>query len=236
MWSVVRILIFAAILAAVNFPIIYFAIYSAMRRRKLRREMAARTSGEVMEERERFASVPVRARCKYYEYLREEVVREDELTHQRLTWLIAFQGFMINAVAVLIGFAWPEGAGVGSIIVIRKVSLAAIPVIGLLFGYLAYAGIIASRLSLTEVKFQWEQRNAVWQMYPDSVPQAYGQKLAFMLGRRYAVYVSLMFIFMWQVYLAVYLATEWRLLGAVLKTLWSTLIWLLGFSVTPISN
>jgi hypothetical protein len=39
---------------------------------------------------------------EYYKFLRREIKREDKLTHQRITWSMQFQGFLVAAMAVLI--------------------------------------------------------------------------------------------------------------------------------------
>lgn len=169
--------------------------------------------------------VDIASRFNYYRFLREEIKREDEITHQRLTWMITFQGFMISAVTVLISFAWPNCSvgqictDIDSVIGIRKISLGAIPIIGLAFGHIAHMGIIASRRSISASKYAWELRNKQWKLYPHYVPQTYGRGGHYKGGALYPVYISLMFIFMWQIYFAVYMSYEQTFWIEIMKNL-----------------
>lgn len=83
------------------------------------------------------------SRIKYYDYLREEIKREDEITHQRLTWSITFQGFLINALAIMLVFTW-ENVPI-EVFFLRKTALYALGLIGIIFGISSFNGVIASK-------------------------------------------------------------------------------------------
>ncbi|MDQ0512271.1 hypothetical protein [Ancylobacter amanitiformis] len=134
----------------------------------------------------------------YYDYVRDEIEHEDNITNQRLTWAITFQGFLIGAIGVLVGFNWTGG---DAVIALRKVILAVLPVMGISFGIIALGGIWASRKAIEKVKEDWEERNNVWGLYPNRVPQAYGQGSAFNVGTGYAVWIAKLFIVTWLVIL-----------------------------------
>lgn len=68
----------------------------------------------------------------YYEVLREEIKREDTITHQRITWSITFQGFLISASALLLVFGWPgDGSEYLDIEILRRLSIFGIGILGL---------------------------------------------------------------------------------------------------------
>lgn len=169
------------------------------------------------------------AQYKYYQFLREEIGREDNLTNQRLTWALSFQGFLISAVTILISFAWPSsgtGAALNAseITVMRRVSVVALPLVGLAFGHIAFVGILASRQSLASVKRHWEERNRIWGLFPDKVPQAFGQRSTFSAGSLYPLGLSLLFIVMWQIFLVIYVYVELNFWNGLLEDVWQDIL------------
>ena len=140
----------------------------------------------------------------YYEYLRDEIRREDEITHQRLTWSITFQGFLVNALAVLIALSGEMSI---SAFYMRILALIAISVIGLHIAFISLVGVKSSRNSIKIAKKAWEARNSVWRMYPNKVPQAYGQLNSFHGGSFYSLAMPYLFISMWVAFLIMYINT-----------------------------
>lgn len=139
---------------------------------------------------------------KYYQYLREEIEREDNITNQRLTWTITFQGFLINAMAFLFVFFWDTSIG---IYFVRKLALIAIGFIGLQIGFITYIGVMASRDSIRRAKINWTWRDEIWKLYPNSVPQTFGQGNTFHGGTIHAERIPRLFIWMWSAYLIGYI-------------------------------
>lgn len=148
-----------------------------------------------------YRSIGQKERFKYYEYLREEVDREDEIQNQRVMWCVTFQGFLISGLAVLLVFPWDVPP---DILLLRRLAIFGVGTFGLLLALAALMGIIASRFSIDSVRAQWEDRNAIWKLFPHLVPQAYGQKGAFRGGRLYALFLPLIFIFMWVALIGIY--------------------------------
>lgn len=139
---------------------------------------------------------------EYYKSLRDEIKREDEITHQRLTWSITFQGFLVNALALLIILSGEMSI---SNFYIRKLALFAISLIGLHIGFITLIGIKASRNSINTAKKAWEERNAVWRIFPNKAPQAYGQLNSFHGGSFYSEAIPYVFIVMWVAFIAIYI-------------------------------
>lgn len=149
-----------------------------------------------------YSSFSQESRETYYKYVREEIRREDEITHHRLTWAITFQGFLVNALGIMIVFTWADMPV--EVFFLRKLALLAIGIIGLVFGILAFNGVIASRNSIDDVKLDWERRNQSWQLQPHRVPQTFGQGGRFRGGTLYAVCVPVSFAVVWSIYLLTY--------------------------------
>lgn len=183
-------------LALCNFLILALAIYLFIKNRYYHRNIK-HLNKKILENERKIISqadpgyIDV---VQYYTFVRDEIKHEDDITNQRLTWAITFQGFLIAAIGTLIGFVWSGG---DAIIALRKVTLAVLPCIGIVFGIIAYNGIWASRTAIQAVKDGWEIRNGVWNLYPDHVPQAFGQGDAFRSGTGYAVSIARMFILIW---------------------------------------
>lgn len=140
---------------------------------------------------------------EYYKFLREEIKREDEITHQRLTWGITFQGFLISAVAAMLVFSWKDST-IG-IFYMRKITILATGIVGLFISYFVYHGVLASRNSIRNVVEQWNAVNLKWLLYPYEVPQAFGQEDEFNSGTKYAERVPYFFAIMWFLFVSSYI-------------------------------
>jgi len=138
---------------------------------------------------------------KYYDYFRDEIKREDEITHQRVTWTTTFQGFIISAMTLLLILDWD---GTRKIVPLGRLSLFAIGIMGVSIGLVSFMGILASRRSTTDAIAAWGRRNAQWGLYSRYVPQAHGQQSAFAGGHTFAVLMPALFILMWTLFLAGY--------------------------------
>ncbi len=137
-------------------------------------------------------------RMRYYKFFRDEIRREDEITHQRLTWGLTFQGFAISAMAILLNAKEESG---GWLSLLRLLALCAVGVIGLAMAVSTYVGVWASRESIKNCVQKWNNRNKVWNLYPGLLPQPVGQIHAFFAGQEYAVNIPRIFIFSWGAYL-----------------------------------
>lgn len=138
---------------------------------------------------------------KYYDYFRDEIKREDEITHQRVTWTTTFQGFIISAMTLLLILDWD---GTRKIVPLGRISLFAIGIMGASVGLVSFMGILASRRSTMDAIAAWDRRNAQWGLFPKHVPQAHGQQSAFTGGHTFAVLMPALFIVMWTLFLTGY--------------------------------
>ncbi len=88
-----------------------------------------------------------------YNAVRAQIVHEDNLNTQRLTWLVASQSFLFTAFAILVNAPmtskWP-------ILTLKQEQVfQLIPIVGFASGLLIYLGIIASLVSMARLRAHW---------------------------------------------------------------------------------
>lgn len=146
------------------------------------------------------------ARIKYYEFLRDEIKREDDITNQRLTWAMAIQGFLIGSITANLSFGWDLNAKIPLAIIFSKYALfLVIGLSGFTFAFITYLGVLGARRSIDYTKTLWEERNDAWALYPDYVPQPCGREKAFTFGRYYALGIPVAFMIMWLTEIVIFL-------------------------------
>lgn len=139
---------------------------------------------------------------KYYDYVRKEIEREDNITNQRLTWAMAFQGFLIASMTFLLSGSWPDQAD--EMAHFRKLVIGALGVVGFLAASLTVSGIDASRNAIDQVVKDWEAINSKLRIVPQFAPRTYGQEKHFLWGSRYVRLIPRLFQFMWLAYFLAY--------------------------------
>jgi hypothetical protein len=155
----------------------------------------------------------------YYENLRKEIEREDNITNQRMTWSITAQGFLIAAIAFLFSSPWPivgsvvstgsiehsnifiPGASVEKIVAARIWLIQSLGFVGLSVSIASFVGIWGARTALNGVRKEWEKLNSHLEIVPYYVPRTYGDGFAFVFGGSLAIVLPFLFICMWIVYL-----------------------------------
>lgn len=141
-----------------------------------------------------------------YDYLRDEIKREDGLTHGRMMVGFTFQGFLVTSLSLLLATPWQDAKSVApafarDLAALRIAALGGIGVIGLLVAIGTAMGVFAACLSIRTVRTTWEAQKVA---LPPALPQAYGQKWAFTFGGWFAPVTALWFVLLWVAYLAVY--------------------------------
>jgi hypothetical protein len=72
---------------------------------------------------------------RWYKDLSYQVAREDELVHQRLTWMMQFEGFLFTAFSIAVGGREPVPH------VLRLALVTLIPIVGLSGAYAVHRGV-----------------------------------------------------------------------------------------------
>lgn len=145
-----------------------------------------------------------------YDYLRDEIKREDGLTHNRMTVGFSFQGFLIASMSLMLATPWQydgfkDQTLAKGLIAFRLAVLGGIGVIGLLVAIGTTMGVLASTSSVRSVKAKWEKDTLDRKVkVPEGFPQAYGQSRLFTLGGWFAPLTAMCFILLWSAYLAFY--------------------------------
>ena len=158
-----------------------------------------------------------------YSFFRDEIKRDDEITHHRMTTCMAFQGFLFAAQTFLISGAWTvstaatrdgcenafdvmAGCNVALVQNFRVAAIAAIGFVGYAAALASLAGIIAARLSIRDVKRHFETlldgENA--DHFFKCAPQIHGRAKAFKLGNGYTIAVPFLIALVWSIYLGAY--------------------------------
>lgn len=156
---------------------------------------------------------------KYYDYLRDEISREDGIAHTRIASLLTFQGFLISAAGLLLTGAWLTSGDLcfaRNIALLRECLIGFIGIVGFSMALVMNRGIQASFNALETAKDEWEtvlgqaeltlKQNLV---VPDlqtqgrrqyrKFPRAYGPRGT--LGARFGMSIPLAFAAIWLVYL-----------------------------------
>lgn len=141
----------------------------------------------------------------YYETLRKEVEREDNITHQRITWLMTFQGFLIAAMTFLLSSPWPVPGEHRGIVFIRQAAIGAVGLTGLGLALVSRSGINASRHAIEQVIREWNAVNKQLEIVPQKAPRAFGEGNAYKWGSAYAKLLPFVFVILWIMYLVTYL-------------------------------
>jgi len=86
-----------------------------------------------------------------YNYLRDEIKREDQILSQRLTASLTFQGFIITALAFLLSNHWIDTKGAAPVLIniqyFKFYTLIGIGIFGLISSIVSLIGIVASQRS-----------------------------------------------------------------------------------------
>jgi hypothetical protein len=139
----------------------------------------------------------------YYKFLREKVRREDDLTNQRTTWSMQFQGFLVAAMALLLSSSKWTGGMTAGIEFLRLLTFPAIGLMGLSLACMTRAGVAASRDAIIKVKSYWQcYVDRDLQIVPSRAPRTYGRWQQHQIGTRYVLWIPTMFLLFWSVYLS----------------------------------
>lgn len=97
---------------------------------------------------------------QYYDYVRKEIEREDKLTYERAVTTLTFQGFLLTAIALMMGKNGAIEFGI------------AISIAGIFLSIMSFLGIRSARKSLENIKEEWVLfKNKNGKIYPYLVPQ-----------------------------------------------------------------
>jgi hypothetical protein len=130
-----------------------------------------------------------------YHILRDQIQHEDNLTTQRLSWLLASQAFLFTGYAIVLN--GPENLQNAFTIAQRDRLLTAIPGLGLFSALLIYVSIIAGIRALHHIHVQAQK---IWQTCEpgeQGFPPIQGTEFTRMTGLASPVLVPPMFTLVW---------------------------------------
>lgn len=142
----------------------------------------------------------------YYEHTRKEIEREDNITHQRVTWAVSMQTFFMAAVVFLLSGAWPTPEECyGPVVVFRFLCMFVIGVAALVAAWITKGGVAASRAHIRRAKNDWRAYNDVLRIVPEMAPHTFGSGPGIAYGSKYADLIPRLLIGIWTCYLLLFL-------------------------------
>lgn len=148
-----------------------------------------------------------------YEFLRDEIKREDGITFQRLSSALAFQAILMAAMALMVASGLPTATATTTDDAARLIDqynslrvwlLFLIGGAGLSVGVGSLIGVHASVRSLSNIKDTWEKLVEEKSVSLDPCwPQAYGKNEAHRAGHRFPYVMTISFIAIWIIYLGI---------------------------------
>ena len=152
-----------------------------------------------------------------YEFLRDEIKREDGITFQRLSSALAFQAILMAAMALMVASGLPTATTTTTTTTtdhaarlidqynsLRVWLLFLIGGAGLAVGIGSLIGVHASVRSLRTIKETWEKLIEDESITLDPCwPQAYGKNEAHRAGHRFPYVMTISFIAIWIIYLGI---------------------------------
>jgi hypothetical protein len=128
-----------------------------------------------------------------YHILRDQLQHEDNLTTQRLSWLMGSQAFLFTAYAIVLNA--PERAKNARIDSLQDLLLETLPLVGLLSATLIYLSIIAGIIAM--VNIHRLARNLCGIDEAGRFPPLQGAKLTLYLGYASPLLLPALFIVVW---------------------------------------
>ena len=106
-----------------------------------------------------------------YDALADQIKREDNLLNNRVSWFLAFQGFLFAAAAVIVD---------SDLETYQKIDAAKfIAVFGVLLSICVLIGVMGAEFSLTNLKSRWKK---IESDYDKFFPPPYGKNIAWFFG------------------------------------------------------
>lgn len=140
-----------------------------------------------------------------YEYLRDEIKREDSILFGRMSASLTFQGFLITATAFIVSNKWENTSDILSTIYkvqhFKLYLLIGIGILGILVSLATVLGINAAKESIKQTIDWWKNRKQFTDC-KDNYPSAYGEGVPYRDGHAFTRLMSISFFLMWVGYLA----------------------------------
>lgn len=147
-----------------------------------------------------------------YEFVRDEIKREDKNTHDRISSGLAFQGILMAAMVFLISNGWavatagaskPDLEFVSHLKSVRLIVLFLVGLVGLVIAVVGYKGVEAAQDSITNTIAKWEEdkTNFYSIINFNALPTAYAETRTHNKGKGFPFWVNQAFIAFWAIFL-----------------------------------
>ena len=134
--------------------------------------------------------MPPEITTSLYEEIRAQIQHEDTLVTQRLNWFLTSQSFLFTAFAIVFNGS-PPAAGSE----VRKLLLAAIPLLAIIAGILIFLSIVAGTLVMSDLRRFYRKRASEAEM--QRLPPIQGFGYTRLLGSAAPLILPLIFVLVW---------------------------------------
>ncbi len=150
----------------------FFRFRSVGKKETLHLNMMYDLGGGEMNEKEKqdkFSSFDKEDKQRYYEYLSQQIEREDGLVNNRLTWMVTTQGLLFAAIALV---ARNDTTNSNLIKVLTKW----LPVTGMFLSAVCFFGVLGATKAIYDLMKEWKLLSY------DGGPRPFGGTIAALLG------------------------------------------------------
>lgn len=149
---------------------------------------------------------------KIYEFVRDEIKREDKNTHDRISSALAFQGILMAAMVFLISNGWavatigaskPDMEFVSHLKSVRLIVLFLVGLVGMIVAIASYKGVEAAQESINKTIKKWEAEKLKIHgiINFNSLPSAYADTRIHNKGKGFPYWINKAFMAFWALFL-----------------------------------
>ncbi len=133
--------------------------------------------------------------AEFYQAVRNQIVHEDDLIAQRLSWLVSSQSFLFTAYAIVLNGLAPDQNRIGEFDRQLKLIWHAIPIIAIATTALIYCGILAGVIAMQSLRASF--RKQFGHTGDSIVPAVQGNVWTLLLGHIAPLVLPLILAYAW---------------------------------------
>ena len=138
------------------------------------------------EKQDKFSSFNKIEKRRYYEFLSHQIEREDGLVNNRLTWMVATQGLLFTAIALVAR----SNTTIPNLI---ETLTKWLPVTGMFLSFACFLGVLGATIAIYDLKKEWKLLSY------DGGPRPFGGTIAALLGLVLRFSLPILFFTAWHI-------------------------------------
>ena len=123
------------------------------------------------EKQDKFSSFNKIEKRRYYEFLSHQIEREDGLVNNRLTWMVATQGLLFTAIALVAR----SNTTIPNLI---ETLTKWLPVTGMFLSFACFLGVLGATIAINDLMKEWDLLSKTYK----GGPRPFGGTIAASLG------------------------------------------------------